>query len=77
MVEPLEDLAFLTTGTALKPGSSNPGPVAMSQHYRALIPVAVEHARREMRWVLDAQENATTDRLAHWRQARRPLACRG
>ena len=32
-----------------------------------LIPVAVEHARREMRWVLDAQEAATTERLAQWR----------
>jgi hypothetical protein len=67
MVEPLEDIAFLTTQTALKPGSSNPGPIAESERYQALIPVAVEHARREMRWVLDAQEKATSERLAHWR----------
>lgn len=68
MVEPLEDIAFLSTQTALRPGSSNPGPVADPERYQALIPVAVEHARREMRWVLDAQEAATTERLAHWRQ---------
>lgn len=68
VVEPLEDLAFLSTDTALKPGSSNPGPVADVQRYQSLIPVAVEHARREMRWVLDAQEAATTDRLARWRR---------
>lgn len=68
MVEPLEDIAFITTQTALRPGSSNPGPVADPEHYQALIPVAVEHARREMRWVLDAQEAATTERLAQWRQ---------
>jgi hypothetical protein len=67
MVEPLEDIAFLTTQTALKPGSSNPGPIANPERYQALIPVAVEHARREMRWVLDAQDEATTERLAHWR----------
>ena len=68
MVETLEDLSFLSTQTALKPGSSNPGPVADPEHYQGLIPVAVEHARREMRWVLDAQEAATTERLASWRQ---------
>ena len=68
MVEPLEDLSFLTTATALKPGSSNPGPIADAERYRALIPVAVENAGREMRWVLDAQEKATTERLAQWRQ---------
>ena len=68
VVEPLEDLGFLTTTTALKPGSSNPGPVADVERYQALIPVAVEHARREMRWVLDAQETATTERLTQWRE---------
>lgn len=68
MVEALEDLAFLSIDTALKPGSSNPGAVAGPERYRALIPVAVEHARREMRWVLDAQEKATTERLARWRR---------
>jgi len=68
VVEPLEDLGFLTTTTALKPGSSNPGPVADVERYQDLIPVAVEHARREMRWVLDAQEAATTARLAQWRE---------
>lgn len=68
VVEPLEDLGFLTTTTALKPGSSNPGPVADVERYQALIPVAVEHARREMRWVLDAQEAATTERLSQWRE---------
>jgi hypothetical protein len=68
VVEPLEDLGFLTTDTGLKPGSSNPGPVADAEHYRALIPVAVEHAHREMRRVLDAQEQATTQRLKAWRQ---------
>ncbi|KUI09974.1 helicase [Mycolicibacterium acapulense] len=68
MVEALEDLNFLTADAGLKPGSSNPGPVANVERYRALIPVAVENARREMRWVLDAQEKATTERLAHWRQ---------
>ncbi len=68
LVEPLEDIGFLSTQTGLKPGSSNPGPVAEPQRYQALIPVAVEHARREMRWVLDAQEQATTERLAQWRQ---------
>jgi superfamily II DNA or RNA helicase len=67
MVEPLEDIGFLTTQTALKPRSSNPGPIAEPERYQDLIPVAVEHARREMRWVLDAQEKATTERLAHWR----------
>lgn len=67
MVEALEDLDFLTIGTALKPGSANPGPVADAERYQRLIPVAVEHARREMRWVLDAQEAATTERLAQWR----------
>lgn len=45
----------------------NPGPVADADGYRALIPVAVEHAQREMRWVLDAQEKATTERLSQWR----------
>ena len=68
MVEPLEDLSFLTTATALKPGSSNPGPIADAERYRALIPIAVENAGREMRWVLDAQEKATTERLAQWRR---------
>lgn len=68
MVETLEDISFLTTDTALKPGSSNPGPIAEADRYRALIPVAVENAQREMRWVLDAQEKATTDRLAQWRK---------
>jgi superfamily II DNA or RNA helicase len=68
IVEPLEDLAFLTAATGLKPRSSNPGPVADTDHYRALIPVAVEHARREMSRVLDAQETATTERLSQWRQ---------
>lgn len=67
MVETLEDLSFLTTDTALKPGSSNPGPVADADGYRTLIPIAVEHAQREMRWVLDAQEKATTERLSQWR----------
>ena len=67
VVEPLEDLAFLTSATALKPGSANPGPVADAEAYQVLIPVAVENARREMRWVLDAQEAATTERLAQWR----------
>lgn len=68
MVEALEDIGFLTTQTGLKPGSSNPGPIAEAERYQALIPIAVEHARREMRWVLDAQEAATTERLAHWRK---------
>jgi superfamily II DNA or RNA helicase len=68
LVETLEDLGFLTEQTALRPGSSNPGPVADPERYQALIPIAVEHARREMRWVLDAQEAATTERLARWRQ---------
>jgi hypothetical protein len=68
LVEPLEDIAFLSTQTALKPGSSNPGPVPRPEQYQALIPIAVEHASREMRWVLGAQEAATTERLARWRQ---------
>ena len=68
MVEALEDLTFLTTDTALRAGSSNPGPVADVERYRALIPIAVENAQREMRWVLDAQEKATTERLSHWRK---------
>ncbi|MGO4442192.1 helicase-related protein [Mycobacterium sp. 2YAF39] len=68
LVETLEDLTFLTTQTALRPGSSNPGAVAEPERYQPLIPVAVEHARREMRWVLDAQEAATTERLTRWRQ---------
>ncbi len=67
MVETLEDLSFLTADTALKPGSSNPGPVAAPDRYRALIPIAVDNAQREMRWVLDAQEKATTERLSQWR----------
>jgi hypothetical protein len=68
MVEPLEDIAFLSTQTALRPGSSNPGPVTDPERYQPLIPVAVEHAHREMRWVLGAQEAATTERLVQWRQ---------
>jgi hypothetical protein len=68
VVEPLEDLGFLPATTALKPGSANPGPVAGVERYQALIPVAVDSARREMRWVLDAQEAATTQRLAQWRE---------
>lgn len=67
VVEPLEGLGFLTRETALKPGSSNPGPVAGVERYQGLIPVAVDNARREMRWVLDAQEAVTTERLASWR----------
>jgi superfamily II DNA or RNA helicase len=68
MVEALEDLDFLTTDTGLKPGSSNPGPLGDAERYRELIPVAVEHAHREMRRVLDVQEQATTQRLAAWRR---------
>ncbi|MDP7727541.1 MULTISPECIES: helicase-related protein [Mycobacterium] len=68
LVETLEDLDFLTEQTALRPGSSNPGPIADPDRYQAFIPIAVAHARREMRWVLDAQEAATTQRLVHWRQ---------
>ncbi|CDP85264.1 MULTISPECIES: helicase-related protein [Mycolicibacterium] len=68
MVETLEDIGFLTADTALKPGSSNPGPVADVDRYRALIPAAVDNAQREMRWVLDAQEKATTERLSQWRK---------
>ena len=68
VVEALEDLTFLTTDTALRAGSSNPGPVADVDRYRALIPVAVDNAQREMRWVLDAQEKATTERLSQWRK---------
>jgi ERCC4-related helicase len=68
MVEALEDIDFLTTRTGLKPGASNPGPIAEPEQYQALIPIAVEHARREMRWVLDAQDAATTERLAQWRK---------
>ena len=68
MVEALEDIAFLTTQTGLKPGAANPGPIAEPESYQALIPIAVEHARREMRWVLDAQEAATTERLTRWRE---------
>jgi superfamily II DNA or RNA helicase len=68
VVETLQDLSFLTVDTALKPGSSNPGPVVDVDRYRALIPVAVENAQREMRWVLDAQEKATTERLSQWRK---------
>jgi superfamily II DNA or RNA helicase len=68
MVEALEDISFLTTQTGLKPGASNPGPIAEAERYQALIPIAVENARREMRWVLDAQEAATTERLAQWRK---------
>ncbi|WP_308124088.1 helicase-related protein [Mycolicibacterium xanthum] len=40
VVETLENLRFLTSDTALKPGSSNPGPVADVDRYRAYIPVA-------------------------------------
>lgn len=68
VVEPLEDLGFLTTDTGLKPGSPNPGPINDAEGYRTLIPVAVDHAHREMRRVLDAQEQATTQRLKAWRQ---------
>ena len=68
MVEALEDIAFLTTQTGLKPGAANPGPIAEAQRYQTLIPIAVDHARREMRWVLDAQEAATTERLTEWRK---------
>jgi hypothetical protein len=68
VVEALEDVGFLTTDTGLKPGSSNPGPVTDAERYRELIPIAVDHAHREMRRVLDAQEQATTQRLKAWRQ---------
>lgn len=68
MVEALEDISFLTSQTGLKPGASNPGPIADPERYQALIPVAVEHASREMRRILDAQEQLTTERLAHWRR---------
>jgi superfamily II DNA or RNA helicase len=68
MVETLEDIGFLTADTALKPCSSNPGPVADVDRYRALIPAAVDNAQREMHWVLDAQEKATTERLSQWRK---------
>ena len=67
LVQSLDDLSFLTTDTALKAGSANPGPVADADTLAALIPVAVERAAQEMRWVLDAQEQATTERLAAWR----------
>jgi hypothetical protein len=68
IVEALEDIAFLTTQTGLKPGASNPGPIAEAERYQALIPIAVEHASREMRRILDAQEQVTTERLARWRK---------
>jgi hypothetical protein len=68
MVEALEDIDFLTTQTGLKPGAANPGAIAEPERYHALIPISVEHARREMRWVLDAQDAATTERLAQWRK---------
>jgi superfamily II DNA or RNA helicase len=68
MVEALEDIDFLTTQTGLKPGAANPGAIAEPERYHALIPISVEHARREMRWVLDAQDAATTERLTQWRK---------
>jgi superfamily II DNA or RNA helicase len=68
MVQSLDDLALLTTVTALKPGSVNPGPVAGAAELATLIPVAVDRAGQEMRWVLGAQEKATTERLAAWRR---------
>ncbi|KXW79108.1 helicase [Mycolicibacterium phlei DSM 43071] len=68
MVEAIEDISFLTAQTGLKPGSSNPGPIADAESYQALIPVAVEHASREMRRILDAQEKLTNERLAQWRR---------
>jgi superfamily II DNA or RNA helicase len=68
VVEPRVDLSFLKTESGLKPGSANPGPVADADRYRALIPIAVDNAQREMRWVLDAQEQATTERLTQWRK---------
>ncbi|WP_241178605.1 helicase-related protein [Mycobacterium sp. P7213] len=68
LVEALEDLTFLTADTGLRPGSSNPGPITDAERYRALIPIAVDNAHREMRRVLDAQEQATNARLKAWRQ---------
>src|SRR5690606_30078526 len=68
MVAAIEDISFLTAQTGLKPGSSNPGPIADAESYQALIPVAVEHASREMRRILDAQEKLTNERLAQWRR---------
>ncbi|TSE01837.1 DEAD/DEAH box helicase [Skermania sp. ID1734] len=68
LVEPLEDLEFLITDTALRPGSANPGPVTDVAKYRALVPVAVEHGRQTMRMVLNSQEQAAEERLVRWRR---------
>ncbi|MGW4535406.1 helicase-related protein [Nocardia sp. NPDC004340] len=68
LVETLEDLAFLTADTGLKPGTANPGPVADPQRYRALIPVAVDHAVNAMKVTLDKQQESAEQRLEAWRR---------
>ena len=68
LVEPLEDLNFLTTDTGLKPGTSNPGPLHDLEQLQPLIPVAVREAAQSMKVVLDAQKTSAQERLDAWRQ---------
>ncbi|NKY49722.1 helicase-related protein [Nocardia vermiculata] len=67
LVEPLEDLNFLTTDTGLKPGTSNPGPLHDLEQLQPLIPVAVREAAQSMKVVLDAQKTSAQERLDAWR----------
>ncbi|MFE2997314.1 helicase-related protein [Nocardia sp. NPDC059246] len=68
LVEPVADLDFLTSSTGLKPGTANPGPVPDPGRYRALIPVAVDHAADTLTVTLDEQRASAQARLAHWRE---------
>ncbi|MBO0854416.1 MAG: DEAD/DEAH box helicase [Nocardia sp.] len=68
LVEPIEDLNFLTTDTGLRPGTSNPGPLRDLDQLQPLVPVAVHEAAQSMKVVLDAQKVSAQDRLDAWRQ---------
>ncbi|WP_051025413.1 helicase-related protein [Nocardia aobensis] len=68
LVEPIEDLNFLTTETGLRPGTSNPGPLQDLEELQPLIPVAVREAAQSMKVVLDEQKASAQERLNAWRQ---------
>ncbi|PPJ29335.1 helicase-related protein [Nocardia nova] len=68
LVEPMEDLNFLTTTTGLRPGTSNPGPLHDLDQLQPLIPVAVREAAQSMKMILDAQQSSAQERLDAWRQ---------
>ncbi|MEV5650206.1 helicase-related protein [Nocardia sp. NPDC052254] len=68
LVEPMEDLNFLTTTTGLRAGTSNPGPLHDLDQLQPLIPVAVREAAQSMKMILDAQQSSAQERLDAWRQ---------